>query len=241
MITEHITAWMKNAGKSEQEILAFLEQKGVQVRPSVSEIEYWQRVYAEEAEQAEIGVTEARAMYGKMRQTVEALPSGNWKAVEALHLALIASGTGIKSIAEKAGIDLNKGLLVVGSVGTGKTTAFELAKAVGAIKFRTASCIDIAKDASRGGYEAIETWEKGTVYFDDLGIEPSAISYGQRIEPIQDLIFARYQLHQREGKLTHFSSNLSLDELADKYDRRVVDRLKGICNVIQLKNEQSFR
>jgi len=79
------------------------------------------------------------------------------------------------------------------------------------------------------------------VYFDDLGIEPAAINYGQRIEPIQDLIFSRYRLWEQSKKLTHFSTNLSLQELADRYDSRVVDRLKGMCNVIQLSNKKSFR
>ena len=208
MMTETLVAWMKNAGKTNEEIAQLLQERNLLNIPTETEIEYWNKVYSDEASKAEVGVTEARAMYVKMRETVEAMPGGNWKAVESLYLALVASGTGIASIAEKAGIDTAKGLLVTGFVGTGKTTAFELAKAVGAIKYRVASCIDLSKAASKGGYEAIEGWESGVVYFDDLGIEPAAINYGQRIEPIQDLIFSRYRLWEQSKKLTHFSTNL---------------------------------
>lgn len=160
--------------------------------------------------------------------------------VERLAVSIIAVGTQSPRAAKFAGVELRKGLYIFGGVGTGKTTAVQLAMQLNILPGKLASCIEMRKEASKEGQEALDRYEGGTWAFDDLGQEGECNHYGTKIYPVQDVCFTRYRNFQSAGKLTHFTSNLHPSQLAEIYDMRFIDRLKEMCNFISHDGE-SYR
>ena len=144
----------------------------------------------------------------------------------------------------RAGLDPAKGILFIGGLGTGKTTVFKECKKAGALRSTIVSCLAVRSEASKkDGLEAISRFETiRSVVFDDLGTEGACMAYGTRIEPVADIIMARYD-NWKAGKIghTHFTTNLSVDQLCDFYSPRVVDRLVEMCNIINIANKESYR
>lgn len=60
-----------------------------------------------------------------------------------------------------------------------------------------------------------------TIYIDDIGIEDNLNSYGNKRMPFAELCDAA----EKKGKLLILTTNLSIDELTERYGDRVVDRL----------------
>lgn len=59
------------------------------------------------------------------------------------------------------------------------------------------------------------------IYIDDIGIEDNLNSYGNKRMPFAELCDAA----EKKGKLLILTTNLSIDELTQRYGDRVVDRL----------------
>lgn len=72
---------------------------------------------------------------------------------------------------------------------------------------------------------------------DDLGVEPAGAKvYGNPVTPIAYIIYERYDAR----RFTILSSNLTPDELEEKYGERVYDRMREMCRTISFSGE-SFR
>lgn len=137
-------------------------------------------------------------------------------------------------------IDVNKGLLIVGNVGTGKTLLLKAVRgamhhAYG-LQFGIKSCGQMVRDYTDGGYENIERWMKAPhVCFDDLGTESEGMHYGKRTNVMAEVIEARYELLQSGRKCwTHLTTNLGTDGLREKYGDRAFSRLRHMCNLLDL-------
>ena len=64
---------------------------------------------------------------------------------------------------------------------------------------------------------------------DDLGKEPTEVlDYGNVLSPVVDLMEYRYQ-HQL---FTAVTTNLTPDEIRDKYGKRIADRFNEMLEVI---------
>lgn len=139
------------------------------------------------------------------------------------------------------GIDVNKGLMIVGHVGSGKTTLMRVLReamreAYGA-QFGIRSCSDMVRGFTDNGSEAIEAWITAPhVCFDDLGTEPlESVNYGNRKNVMKDVLEARYERMGRGEKAwTHLTTNLSPANIATNYGERCASRLRQIVNVIDL-------
>jgi len=59
------------------------------------------------------------------------------------------------------------------------------------------------------------------IYIDDIGTEDNLNSYGNKRMPFAELCDAA----EKKGKLLILTTNLSIDELTQRYGDRVVDRL----------------
>lgn len=143
-----------------------------------------------------------------------------------------------------------KGLLMLGDCGTGKTaiaTAIQEVMADG-----RAMWYDVDTDTFRP-QEKLFKWFNATdlmdsdaldealayrmVIVDDIGTEPeTSISYGQRRNPIPELV----DNAEKKRNLLVLTSNLSGDQLREKYGERTIDRLNAICKTVQFRG-QSFR
>ncbi len=163
---------------------------------------------------------------------------------------------------------MEKGLLIVGNFGTGKSSIFktfyqlffESNSRIINIKLKDNSFLhqykfgfayhssnQIVKDFE--GYTSPEErklfWKKickGTRYIDDLTTEKEASNFG-RFNIFEDILEMRYD----QNSITFASMNYSgesiestLDYLAQKYGERVYDRLFEMFNFIELKGK-SFR
>lgn len=130
--------------------------------------------------------------------------------------------------------DNEKGLLLYGPNGTGKTTAmapYLQGKWNG-------SAIDFAAVIAANGRDYISKYSMHDMVIDDLGREPQTVkSFGDDISAMHDLIHFRYQVFQKMGYKTHISTNLDFKELEERYGVAIADRIKEMCEVIVFSGE----
>lgn len=139
-------------------------------------------------------------------------------------------------------IDLNKGILLTGPVGCGKTTLmlllrlFEPAKS----KYIIKSCRDISFEFIKEGYDTVHKYsrlsfknhEPITYCFDDLGTENNLKFYGNECNIMAEIILSRYDQFMSRKQLTHITTNLSASEIEQYYGNRVRSRMRELFNLI---------
>jgi DNA replication protein DnaC len=148
-------------------------------------------------------------------------------------------------------IDLNKGILLSGPVGCGKTTLMNLMKTLTSIdyKFYIKPCRDISFEFIQDGYEIIQKYSKGkhypdpkTICFDDLGTENNLKYFGNECNVMAEILLSRYDLHTNKKIITHITTNLSASEIEAAYGNRVRSRLRAMLNLISFdKNTKDKR
>jgi DNA replication protein DnaC len=139
---------------------------------------------------------------------------------------------------------LSKGICLFGGVGTGKSLIMEVFKrftAENTNKFKIHDMKDIAIDVQEHGVKVLPEYTKGICCYDDVGFENIASNYGNKICAFTDLINILYDRYLETGKVCHittnlgFSTDLGFGLMANKYDARVVDRMRQMFNIIILK------
>lgn len=151
---------------------------------------------------------------------------------------------------EKDGYSLSKGILLTGGVGCGKTTIMKIFTQNQIQSYFLDSCVEIAMEFTSEGYDDMLKYyaepmqpsatanEFGhTTFvqcFDDLGAENATSYYGNTEHIMEKILMVRYS----KGILTHATTNLSVEEIADKYKSpRLVSRLNEMFNLIVLPGE----
>lgn len=144
---------------------------------------------------------------------------------------------------------LNKGLMLVGGVGTGKSLLFKVFKdyTMNVIKknsFQMHSAIDIIDNVNTSGVDYLKPYSHNfegrhaypiRCYIDDVASTNETVKhYGTDINVIEQLLSLRYNVFERYGTLTHISSNKYPSQLSDQYDKRIIDRMIEMFNVIEL-------
>ena len=139
-------------------------------------------------------------------------------------------------------INLNKGILLSGPVGCGKTSLMNLMKYLTPIeyKFSVKPCRDISFEFIQDGYEVIHGYSKGKLYqseakticFDDLGTENNLKYFGNECNVMAEILLSRYDLYISRKLQTHITTNLSATEIEKNYGNRVRSRLRELCNLI---------
>lgn len=146
------------------------------------------------------------------------------------------------------GFDLNKGLLVVGPIGTGKSEAFNVFREMfrGSQNgfFKVISCRHLIRDYTEKGAKVLNEYgreSKSTVYFDDLGLEEVNVKmFGNSANVMSEILIDRYDSFKTKGVLTYASSNLTPSQFEKVYGARMRDRMKEMFNLITVKGK-SFR
>lgn len=139
------------------------------------------------------------------------------------------------------------GLMFCGQCGNGKTTMVKAMQAAinslinnNYFKNPTGLTALDAKDyvlRSRDLHELENLRNKKMLFIDDLGREPAEVlEYGNRLNPVTDLIEYRYD----KQLFTGFTTNLTPKEIREVYGDRVADRFNEMLEVIVFENK-SFR
>lgn len=151
----------------------------------------------------------------------------------------------------------SKGLLIIGSIGCGKTAMMKVYQKLflgqlrgfkmtnGGILKDMLDELSVLEIKERYGYAC-----KMDLYIDDIGVNfNTSNKYGNKVNIISEILMERYDLFISEGWKTHLSTNL-LPKLEDNpnntptiqtvYGSRVYDRIKEMCQLITI-NSPSLR
>ncbi|WP_055436663.1 hypothetical protein [Lacinutrix algicola] len=133
------------------------------------------------------------------------------------------------------GIDINKGILLSGPVGCGKTSIMRLLKFI--VPFQRPYILTPSRNIVFGfnhiGYKTIEDYGCRQFFcFDDLGIEPKGRHYGKDCNVMGEILLSRYELFLKHKIKTHATTNLNAQELEDVYGNRVRSRMRQLFNLI---------
>ena len=145
--------------------------------------------------------------------------------------------------------DINKGLLVYGTYGVGKSLFFQIMNQVGKEvysnlnnrKFLFGSqtapwIVSEHMNSTKPGYTGnfrVSGLYTGRLYIDDLGAEELCFN---KYELMEDILFHRH----RNGARTFVTTNLTPEEIGTRYGGRLDDRIGQMFNIIEWKGE-SFR
>ena len=139
-------------------------------------------------------------------------------------------------------IDLTKGILLAGPIGSGKTTLMNLMKylAPPEHKFYVKPCREISFEFIQEGYQIIHKYSIGKLYhteakticFDDLGIENNLKYFGNECNIMAEILLSRYDIFISKNINTYITTNLSASEIQTIYGNRVRSRLRAMCNLI---------
>jgi DNA replication protein DnaC len=139
-------------------------------------------------------------------------------------------------------INLNKGILLSGPVGSGKTALMNVMKCLTQAehKFFVKPCRDISFEFIQDGYQIIDKYSKGKLYqsgpkticFDDLGTENNLKYFGNECNVMGEILLSRYDISTTKKIQTHITTNLSATEIENVYGNRVRSRLRELCNLI---------
>ena len=139
-------------------------------------------------------------------------------------------------------LNLNKGLLLAGPIGSGKTSLMNLMKYLAPTenKFSVKPCRDISFEFIQDGYQIIHKYSIGKLYesnprticFDDLGTESNLKYFGNECNVMAEIILSRYDLFISKKLQTHITTNLSASEIEKHYGNRVRSRLREMVNLI---------
>ncbi len=138
-------------------------------------------------------------------------------------------------------IDPRKGILLSGPVGCGKTTLMTLVRYIIPTHrpYEIIPCRNIVFSFNHLGFKTIEDYGNTKSFcFDDLGIEHAGRFYGKDLNVMAEVLLSRYELflQSKQRIKTHATTNLSADELEDRYGHRVRSRMRKLFNLIAFED-----
>lgn len=136
---------------------------------------------------------------------------------------------------EKLKIDPNKGLLLSGPVGCGKTSLMKLLRHIVSHhkSYEVIPARKITFAFNNIGYKVIEDYgNQGFYCFDDLGVETTGRHFGKDCNVMGEILLSRYDLFLKNKTRTHATTNLNAQELENRYGNRVRSRMRQLFNLI---------
>lgn len=148
--------------------------------------------------------------------------------------------------------DLTRGVMILGPTGTGKTlamkimsiyrtiddTKFILNDKIYRMNYEIVEVNKMIADFTDNAYDGIKMYTSRYVLcMDDIGTETEQVKYfGNVLDVISYVIAERYA----KRLLTFGTTNMTLMDLEDKYDDRIISRMFSMFNYITMK-AQDFR
>lgn len=132
--------------------------------------------------------------------------------------------------------DLNKGILLQGEFGVGKSFPFICAAGMfSPVAFeqdRMKSSNQLINLFQQDGAEGIVKYQSGVFVLDEICEVHDANHYGNKANIIQQLIELRYDLFVRTGTVTHGTTNfITGDQIEQHFGGRVRSRMREMFNV----------
>lgn len=159
-------------------------------------------------------------------------------AKEALWLGLRHfEGTNAKWLGEYEGIvdwlakNEGKGLLCYGNCGRGKSLICW--KIIPLLLHYYHRKVVSCYDAQQMNADIDEVKSKHIIYIDDIGTENVSIKYGEKRLAFSEIVDEA----EKRGKLLIVTTNLSLEEIEQKYGERTMDRLVAIVKRVKFLGE----
>ncbi|MGJ8762036.1 MAG: ATPase [Polaribacter sp.] len=142
-----------------------------------------------------------------------------------------------KENCKKHGIDTDKGILLSGPIGCGKTTLMKLLRHLVPLQlpYEMIPCRNVTFSFNHLGFKTIQSYGNSKFFcFDDLGIEPAGRFYGKDLNVMGEVLLSRYELYlQTKHKIkTHATTNLNAEELEERYGNRIRSRMRELFNLI---------
>lgn len=148
---------------------------------------------------------------------------------------------------ELEGFSLKKGLCLFGGVGVGKTTLMEKFFQNQRQSYSIRMCRQVEDEFAQRGDIVLREYAiaKPSPFddrdpyghqilgycFDDLGTEPPSKYYGKNTDVMAEVLLNRYD-RRIPFIQTHVTTNLSTDEINQRYGSRVSDRMEEMFNMI---------
>lgn len=159
---------------------------------------------------------------------------------------LLIYAIGDRECCRKKGLNLQKGVLLTGPIGCGKTSLMRLVNSFfpPLKQYQIKSSREVSFEFEREGFLIINRYGKGYVHslggrlksgilcFDDLGIEQIQKFYGNECNVMAEVLLSRYDLFVQRKIITHVTTNLSASELESFYGNRVRSRMRELFNLI---------
>lgn len=146
----------------------------------------------------------------------------------------------------KEQIDLNKGILLSGPIGCGKTSIMSLIKPFTSplSEYKIKTCRELSFEFAKNGFETINCYtlkqanqSKLTGYcFDDLGAEQQIKHFGNDCNVMAEVLISRYEQFVENKSVTHITTNLSATEIEKSYGNRLRSRMRQMFNLISFSS-----
>lgn len=136
---------------------------------------------------------------------------------------------------EKYNLDPDKGLLLNGPIGSGKTSFMKLLRHLVPHyrNYEVIPCRNIVFGFNHIGFKTVEDYgNNDSICFDDIGLEPIGRFYGRDCNVIGEILLSRYDLFTQYKIRTHATTNLNADRLEERYGCRVRSRMKELFNLV---------
>lgn len=124
-----------------------------------------------------------------------------------------------------------RGLLCYGNCGRGKSLICW--KIIPLILNHYCRKIVSCYDAQQMNADINAVKAKHIIYIDDVGTENMSVRYGEKRLAFCEIVDEA----EKKGKLLIITTNLSLDEISEKYGERTMDRLVAITARVKFKGE----
>lgn len=154
------------------------------------------------------------------------------------------------------GMSFEKGILLFGGIGVGKTWIMGLLRENPHAPFMMRTAWEIANEFQEKevGVKVVDKYgvlvsnQHATRFFskphiglciDDAGTENEGSSFGNKKNVIAEILLSRYQ--NIRGPFTHLTTNLTKDELRDAYGLRAFDRMRQMFNIVEFPESAKSR
>ena len=133
------------------------------------------------------------------------------------------------------GIDVDKGIILTGPVGCGKTSLMRLLRHLVPHRkpYEVIPTRNIVFSFNNIGYSTIEQFGNSKFFcFDDLGVEPTGRHFGKDCNVMGEILLSRHDLFLEAKIKTHATTNLNAQELEECYGNRARSRMRELFNLI---------